>query len=129
LNTRGEVVGINAMISGSLALSIPSNAAKTWLAGTRGQRPRLGIGILPVELPTALRRKGGTGEVGLMIVAIEGSSPADRADLLVGDVLLSVAGEPVDDTESLLGVLARAGDVVRLRVMRGGLRDRRRPKG
>jgi serine protease Do len=120
LNTRGEVVGINAMISGSLALSIPSNAAKTWLAGTREQRPRLGIGILPVELPTALRRKGGTGEVGLMIVAIEGSSPADRADLLVGDVLLSVAGEPVDDTESLLGVLARAGDVVRLRVMRGG---------
>jgi len=55
-----------------------------------------------------------------MIVAIEGSSPADRADLLVGDVLLSAAGEPVDDTESLLGVLARAGDVVRLRVMRGG---------
>jgi S1-C subfamily serine protease len=55
-----------------------------------------------------------------MIVAIEGSSPADRADLLAGDVLLSAAGEPVDDTESLLGVLARAGDVVRLRVMRGG---------
>jgi len=64
-----------------------------------------------------------------MIIANEGSSPADRADLLVGDVLLSAAGELVDDTESLLGVLARAGDVVRLRVMRGGLRDRRRPKG
>jgi serine protease Do len=120
LNIRGEVVGINAMISGSLALSIPSNAAKTWLAGTREQPPSLGIRILPVELPTAPHRKGGTGEVGLMIVAIEGNSPADRTDLLVGDVLLGVAGEPVDDIESLLGVLARARDVVRLRVMRGG---------
>src|SRR5215212_10505024 len=35
LNSRGEVVGINAMIFGNLALSIPSNAASAWLAGWR----------------------------------------------------------------------------------------------
>ena len=55
-----------------------------------------------------------------MVVAVEGGGPADRAGLLVGDVLLSAAGEPTDDAESLLDILARAGDVVRLRVMRGG---------
>jgi len=121
LNARGEVVGVNAMIFGSLALSIPSNAASTWLAGARERRPRLGVGILPVELPTALHRKGRTGELGLMIVAIEGGSPAGQVGLLVGDVLLGVAGEPVDDTESLLGALARAGDSVRLRVIRAGV--------
>ena len=49
LNARGEVVAINAMIFGLMALSIPSNEAQAWVAGER--RPRLGIGVLPVELP------------------------------------------------------------------------------
>ena len=53
LNARGEVVAINAMIFGRMALSIPSNAAEAWVAGER--RPRLGIGVLPVELPAFLR--------------------------------------------------------------------------
>ena len=45
LNARGEVVAINAMIFGGMALSIPSNAANAWVAGER--RPRLGIGSCP----------------------------------------------------------------------------------
>src|SRR5919199_6964169 len=118
LNARVEVVGINAMIFGSLALSIPSKVASAWLAGAR--RPRLGVQILPVELPAPLRREDRAEKVGLMVVAVERRGPADQAGLLVGDVLLSAAGEPTDDVESLLGSLARAGDVVRLRVMRGG---------
>ena len=48
LNARGQVVGINAMIFGRLALSIPSNAASEWLAGAQKRRPRLGVGIVPV---------------------------------------------------------------------------------
>jgi serine protease Do len=120
LNARGEIVGINAMIFGSLALSIPSNAVTTWLAGTEEKRPRLGVQILPVELPTPLRRGGRTGKTGLMIVAFERAGPADRAGLLVGDVLLGVAGEPAGDAGSLLDSLARVGDTVRLSVMRSG---------
>ena len=53
LNARGEVVGINAMIFGRLALSIPSNAASEWLAGAQQRRPRLGVGIVPVEIPAS----------------------------------------------------------------------------
>src|SRR5215218_8699262 len=118
LNARGEVVGINAMIFGRLALSIPSNAALAWLAGEE-QRPRLGARVLPVELPTSLRRANpGIPETGLIIAALEGDGSAERAGLLVGDVLLSVDGETSD--ESLLDAIARAGDAVRLRVMRGG---------
>jgi S1-C subfamily serine protease len=120
LNARGEVVGINAMIFGSLALSIPSNAASGWLAGTEERHPRLGVGVQPVELPATLRHKDRAGETGLVIAAIERGGPADRAGLLVGDVLLGVADGPVEDIESLLDALARAGDTVRLRVMRGG---------
>jgi serine protease Do len=120
LNARGELVGINAMIFGSMALSIPSNAASAWLAGARERRPRLGIGIQPVELPAPLRREDQTMETGLMIVGVERGGPADRAGLLVGDVLLGAAGEAVGDSESLPDILARAGDTVRLRLMRGG---------
>ena len=121
LNARGEVVGINAMIFGRLALSIPSNAASTWLAGAIERRPRLGVQILPVELPTFLRRMNpGTPEAGLIVAAIEGGSPAERAGLLVGDVLLGVDDEAPHDVESLLGAIAHAGDAVRLGVMRGG---------
>jgi len=116
LNARGEVVAINAMIFGSLALSIPSNAAGAWVAGER--RPRLGIGVLPVEMPASLRREAGSA--GLVIAGVETGGAADRAGLLVGDVLLAIAGEPLGEPGALLEALARAGDAVSLRVMRGG---------
>ena len=121
LNARGEVVGINAMIFGRLALSIPSNAASAWLAGAGQRRRRLGVRVLPVELPASLRRANReTAEAGLMIAAVEGDGPGGRAGLLAGDILLGVGGETPGDAETLLDKIARAGDVVRLRVMRGG---------
>jgi serine protease Do len=120
LNARGEVVGINAMIFGRLALSIPSNAAGAWLAGAGQRRPRLGVQVLPVELPATLRRANReAAEAGLMIAVVE-EGPGGRAGLLVGDILLGVGDETPDDAETLLDEIARAGDAVRLRVMRGG---------
>jgi serine protease Do len=116
LNARGEVVAINAMIFGQMALSIPSNAADAWVAGER--RPRLGIGVLPVEVPASLRREAGTA--GLVIAAVETGGAADRAGLLVGDVLLTAAGERLAESGVLSEAVARAGDGVSLRVMRGG---------
>jgi serine protease Do len=116
LNARGEVVAINAMMFGLMALSIPSNAAEAWVAGER--RPRLGIGVLPVELPAFLRREAGTA--GLVIAAVETGGAADRAGLLVGDVLLAITGKPLGEAETLLDAVAHAGDVVSLRIMRGG---------
>jgi serine protease Do len=116
LNARGEVVAINAMIFGRMALSIPSNAAGDWAAAER--RPRLGIGVLPAELPASLHREAGTS--GLVIAAVEAGGVADRAGLMVGDVLLSIADEPLDGAGALLEALALSGDAVSLRVMRGG---------
>jgi len=116
LNARGEVVAINAMMFGLMALSIPSNAAEAWVAGER--RRRLGIGVLPVELPAFLRREASTA--GLVIAGVETGGAADRAGLLVGNVLLAIAGKPLGEAETLLETVAQAGDVVSLRVMRGG---------
>jgi serine protease Do len=116
LNARGDVVAINAMVFGRMALSIPGNAAGVWAAAER--RPRLGIGVLPVEVPASLHGKAGAS--GLVIAAVEDGGVADRAGLRVGDVLLAIADEPLDGAETLLEALARAGDAVELRIMRGG---------
>ena len=113
LNARGEVVAINAMMFGLMALSIPSNEAQAWVAGER--RPRLGIRVLPVELPTLE-----AGTAGLVIAGVETGGAADRTGLLVGDVLLAIAGKPLGEAGTLLETVAHAGEVVSLRVMRGG---------
>jgi S1-C subfamily serine protease len=55
-----------------------------------------------------------------MIAAVEGGGPGGRAGLLVGDILLGIGDETPEDAETLLDGIARAGDAVRLRVMRGG---------
>jgi serine protease Do len=68
-NARGEVVGLNTMIAGGLALAIPSNAVERFL-----NRPRLGVVIRPVA-------------AGLLVLEIDPESPAERASLFPGDVL------------------------------------------
>jgi serine protease Do len=125
LNARGEVIGINAMVfGGDMGVAIPSHVASQWVAGPPSRKVRLGVGILPVELPGVevdlgfgLRDRA----AGLLVTEIEADGPAHRAGLLVGDVLLAAGGEPVPDGDALLGVLAArsAREQIRLHVMRG----------
>jgi serine protease Do len=123
VNARGEVIGVNSMVSRGLSLAIPVNTAGAWTSGgmrtRRRERPRLGVRVQEAVLPTSSRDPAGQ-ESGLVIAGVASGGPAARAGLFVGDVLLGVAGEPVEDPASLRDALARAGDPVRLRVMRGG---------
>jgi len=118
LNAAGEVVGINAMVFGRTALSVPSNVAARWAGEQPGdRRPRLGVGVSLVRLPASGRPEEGD-TAGLVIYSVEEGGPAEAAGLMVGDVLLGVAGEPPS-----IGVFREAlsrGDAVPLRVMRGG---------
>ena len=137
VNARGEVVGVNAMIFSGLALAVPSNTAGAWASGSirSARRPRLGVTVQSVVLPPS-QSPAGQEDVGLMVAGVAPNGPAARAGLMVGDVLLGAAGEPVEDAAALREALARAGEVVRLRVMRGGetqeveteLGDSRRPQ-
>ena len=121
LNARGEVVGINAMIFGRTTLSIPSSAATAWAGEPAGEddgRPRLGIEVVPVEFPTSGRPEEGDAW-GLAISSVEEGGPADAAGLLVGDVMLGLAGTGPQDVGTFQDALDR-GDAVSLRVMRAG---------
>lgn len=117
LNARGEVVGINAMTFGRTALSIQSNVAASWAAGSKDRRPRLGVGVVPVEMPEAQRPAEGDAS-GLVVSSLEKGGPADEAGLRVGDILLGVAGVPPQSIESFWDVLDAGGEIL-LRVMRG----------
>ncbi len=134
LDAEGEVIGINAMIfGGDLAVAIPSNVVSSWLAGLPKRRVTLGIEVQPIELPAAIRQKAGVEAEqasGLLVIALE-SMPSDglngtgqvvHTGVLIGDILLNVAGKSVVDVASLLDVVARhePQDNVHVKVVRGG---------
>jgi serine protease Do len=124
LNADGHVVGVNAMIfGGDLSVSIPSSVVQTWLAELPGRRVTLGIEIQTVELPPAMRPAGTTKqESGVMVVGIRPERQAKHGDLLLGDILLEVAGTPVKNNAALLNTLASSHEreLLPVKLLRGG---------
>jgi S1-C subfamily serine protease len=76
-----------------------------------------------VTIPALQREALGREQVnGLLLVGIEERSPAERGGLMVGDILVAMAGVPVNDPDELLAMLvgAAAGQSSTLQVLRGG---------
>ena len=126
IDARGKVLGI--LVSGwgrGAAFAIPADIA--WrTAGTlseRGSVKRGYLGILsqPVRLPDG-ERLGLTQRGGLLVVGVEEGSPAGRGGLIVGDILATLDGQPIEDTDDLLVLLAgdRVGRTVSVKLVRGG---------
>ena len=61
-------------------------------------------------------------ESGLLLVGIERGEPAERAGLLVGDILVAIAGQPVSDADELLSRLVGSivGQPTPVQILRGG---------
>jgi S1-C subfamily serine protease len=123
----GHVVGINTALAGiGLGLAVPINDATRAIISTlirdgRVRRAHLGAAIAPRRLPpAAAERLGRRGGVQIMQV-IEGS-PAERAGLQPGDLLVELDGEPVTDATDLqrLMVGERIGESVVAIVLRDG---------
>jgi S1-C subfamily serine protease len=120
IDAAGRVVGINSstLLRGEAA-TIPAStvqrSAEQILEKGDVRRAYLGVAMHPVRLPAS-------SGVGLMILLVEPGSPADRAGLILGDVLTEVAGERIRDAAQ---VLARLGSEqvdkpLEVRVLRGG---------
>jgi len=122
LATDGNVVGINAMIfGGDLAVAIPSNVVTNWLASLTKHTVKLGVAVQTIELSDAIRQSFNTQRTsGLLIVGIEEARQV--SDLLVGDILLTVADRPVNDPAALRHILSQQGEAtnVALTLFRAG---------
>ena len=127
VDARGRVIGVNSsQLARGAGLAIPAAAVTpivtTLLTTGRVARAYIGIGSQPTALPEALAEKVGGQPLGLLIVGVEAESPAGAAGVLVGDIVVGVAGEPVGGAEELAAQLGpeRVGQQVALTLLRGG---------
>jgi putative serine protease PepD len=122
VNTNGEVIGINSAIATSgqgtgnigLGFAIPSNKAKdvaeALMAGKKVSHPALGVSVTEAE--------GG----GALVSQVTASSAAAKAGIQQGDVVNSVNGKAVNDSDDLVGIIqsAKVGDKVTIVFTRNG---------
>jgi len=128
VNAQGQVIGVNSSgTSRHLQLAIPS-AAVTRVVDElvrRGRlaRPYLGVGTQPVSLPEALRQRFNLEQpTAVIVVAVQPSSPAASAGLLMGDIVVSLGGTSITDPGDLASVLRpdHVGEDMTVSVLRGG---------
>jgi S1-C subfamily serine protease len=125
LNVRGEVAGIStSALDRGRGLAIPSPAVTRVVDSLRRhgrlRRGYLGVSSLPVALPE--RQRHGAAERGLLVTSVAPGSPADAAQVLIGDVILSIDDTSAVRPDDLAGYLSadRVGQRAALHVLRGG---------
>jgi S1-C subfamily serine protease len=132
--TNGEVVGINtAMISGAqrICFAVASNTAVFVIAEIvrygRVRRAHIGIVAQTVPLPRRIALALGAGPQAVRIGAVEPGSPAERASLHEGDVLLSLEGAQITGANDLIRLLdaERIGRDTSVTVLRHGKVERK----
>ncbi len=117
----GRVVGVNSMVRmPGLALAVPSNTVTALL--TAAERGYLGITLLQTELPVAWQTPE-TGDTGFVVTGVATGSPAERAGLMTGDVIVGANGDasgPPSDLDRAFGAL-RPDDAIDLLLLRAGM--------
>jgi S1-C subfamily serine protease len=86
-------------------------------------RPYLGVGTQSVELSDAVRERLHLAQTSaVIVVSVRADSPAATAGLIIGDVVLSIAGHAITEPEDLVAVLRpeRVGEAVTVSLLRGG---------
>ncbi|OGM93478.1 hypothetical protein A2935_01235 [Candidatus Wolfebacteria bacterium RIFCSPLOWO2_01_FULL_47_17b] len=121
LNSAGEVIGINtAMVSGAenIGFAIPINAVKRSIE-TVSASGKILVGYLGVRY--ALTEEGARIEGDESGRAVEAGSPADRAGIKEGDILIAVDGQKIDAQHTPAYVISQKnpGDSVELEILRG----------
>lgn len=124
----GSLLGLNAIrLDGGLILAVPANeafadAVERLARGEAPRRPRLGVSIAPAHVARRLRRAVGLpDQAGVLIRSVAESSPAERAGLERGDLIVRAAGDEIDGVDALYRALdaVAPGAALELDVLRG----------
>lgn len=129
LDADGNLIGVNVIrLDGGLIVAVDTVA----LAGEierlgRGEAPtkrRLGVAVAPPHVARRLRRSVGLPDAtGILVRGVEDDSPAARAGLERGDLLVELDGKPLERIDDLYTALDANSDALALGVLRGA--DRR----
>jgi len=109
-DSASRVVGINTAVAGwGLGLAVPINDTSRRIIGSliadgRVRRAYLGLVSTPAPLPARLAERTGRRR-GLRVVDVVPGSPADRAGLKAGDLVLEAGRRPVAEAQSLQRLL------------------------
>ena len=119
VDTAGRVLGISTSALSRIAgLAVPvatvNRVVDELLRSGHVSRGYLGRGLHPVALPD--------GNTGLIVLSSEPDGPAARAGVLIGDILVALAGQPVRDTDDIQTALdsESVGKPIVARIVRGG---------
>jgi serine protease Do len=127
LSAGGQLLGINTNRLGEgFYLAIPADEALRGRIDALGRGesvkpPQLGITITPGHVARRMRRAVGLPDIeGLLIRDVAEDSPAARAGLASGDLIVAAAGQPTRSIDDLFGVLqAASGGALELKVVHG----------
>lgn len=128
LDMAGRVVGVNTAIrrsANNIGFAIPVNMIKELLprllADGTIKRSAIGVVVAPL-MPEDRERLRLAEETGVLVSVVVPGGPADKAGLVVDDVIVSFNGEALPNPDRLRWVasLAGVGKTVTLRVARGG---------
>ena len=131
VDALGNLIGINTAIfsksggSQGIGFAIPSKLAlevmNAIIEHGRVIRGWLGIEVQPLT-PELAESFGLEGRPGIVVAAIYRNSPAERANLQPGDIILSIDGQPASDGRKSMNLVAQAkpGEEVNIAIVRNG---------
>ena len=147
IDTSGQVIGMNTAVAGTssdgtssqnIGFAIPAASVEALISELeKGGQSGNGGGYLGVDITTltpALRQQYGfTPTSGAVILTVVSGSPADKAGLVQGDVIVNINGTNITSSDDLQKVVqnAKAGTVRLHHLLRGGQQadDQRRRWG
>lgn len=128
IDVQGRVLGLNTSglwrgMSLTIPVSLAWHVAETLAAHGHIRRGYLGVRSQPVSIsPGQQEALGRKQESGLLLVSIERGSPAEAGGLIVGDIMVAVNNQQVNDPDELLALLTGSivGKPADIQVLRGG---------